>query len=322
MALEPTPVQGAKPLQRVPDRRHAEVAAPAMYSPPPPHDRSHAVSTWGRRGSAHAGCPKRILMCAPREFQVSYEINPWMNASHQPDRSRALAEHRAVVRSLLVRGHSIEWLDPVADCPDMCFTANAGVVRADRAFLANLPEARRGETPHHRSWFERRGFQVRHTRHRFGGAGDALWCGERLLAGYGPRDRRATDLEVHAELAAHFDTEVVSLQSVDPRFYDLDMVVGVLTPNLIAYCPAVLDGPSVARLRSLPDVGGIEVSLDDALGFGCNLMSDGQTVITSAAAPGLVAQLRGCGFEVVALPVSQFMLAGGGVRCLGLDLPS
>lgn len=320
MNLEPTVQAGPPHLQRATDNLETETRG--HHSPGHHRDHGPAVSTWSRRAVARTRRHKRILMCAPREFRVSYEINPWMDAARQPDRSLALAEHRAVVRSLSVRGHSIEWLDPVADCPDMCFTANAGVVRGGRAFVANLPEARRAETPHHRAWFEQRGFAVRHTRYRFGGAGDALWCGDRLLAGYGPRERRATDLEVHAELASHFDAEVVSLQSTDPRFYDLDMVVGVLSPSLVAYCPAVLDGPSMARLRSLPGVDGIEVSLDDALGFGCNLMSDGQTVITSAAAPGLVAQLRACGFEVVALPVSQFMLAGGGVRCLGLDLPS
>ena len=81
-------------------------------------------------------------------------------------------------------------------------------------------------------------------------------------------------------------------------------------------------GRGIDRLRSLHDVDAIDVSLDDALGFGCNLVSDGQTVITSAAAPRLVGELRAHGFEVIGLPVTQFMLAGGGVRCLGLDLPS
>ncbi len=277
-------------------------------------------SGWPRPLEARARA-KRILVCPPTHYRVSYEINPWMQSDRQPDRDRACREHGALLETLAALGHAIEWLDPVAGCPDMCFTANAAVVRGERAFLANLPAERRPETPHHRRWLEAHGFRTRGTRHRFGGGGDALWCGDWLLAGYGPGDRRATDREAHEELAEFFGVPVVSLASTDRRFYDLDMVVGVLRPDLLAACTAALDAASVRRLQRLPGVEVLDVSLEDALGFGCNLMSDGRNVVLSDRAPGLIEALARRGFHVVPTAVSQFMLAGGGVRCLGLDLP-
>ncbi len=260
-------------------------------------------------------------MCRADYYGLNYEINPWMNKAHQPDRAVALNQQDGIIKTLVRLGHELEFIEPDPGCPDMCFTANAGIVRGKRVFLANLPAERQPETPLHKQWFERNGFSTTQTKHRFGGGGDALWVGERIIAGYGPKSRRATDIEVHAELADYFGVEVVSVETTDERFYDLDMAIGVLNPNLIAYCPEVLTLESQQKLKGLEGIELIEVDLEDALGFGCNLISDGEHVIISNRAPGLIKTLRESDFKVLPHAIGQFMLTGGGVRCLGLDQP-
>lgn len=261
-------------------------------------------------------------MCRATEFGVTYEINPWMSKDRQPNRAAAVDQQAAIVETLRGLGHIIEFVEPGSSLPDMCFTANAGVVKDKQVFLANLPAERQPEIPLYRSWFESQGYTAFQTEHRFGGGGDALWCGNRIIAGYGPVTRRSTDIAVHDELRQYFDVEVVSLQVTDPRFYDLDMSVAILSPTLIGYCADVLDAESIAKLTNLPGVEAFEVSMDDALAFGCNLISDCQNVLISNQAHGLIDELTKRGFNVLPHNISQFMLAGGGVRCLALNLPS
>lgn len=259
-------------------------------------------------------------MCRADYFGVSFEINPWMNKSYQPNLAQALKQQTQLAETLQSFGHQIEWLKPQPECPDMCFTANASVVRGNKAFLSNLPLERQPEHAHHKAWFQNHGFTVQESSYRFGGGGDALWIGDTLIAGFGEPNRRASDLEVHSELANFFNTKVVSLHARDPRFYDLDMSVGILRPDLIAYSPDALDASSVAKLKALKDVELIEVSLQDALGFGCNLQSDGTNVVLPHRAPGLIKELQKRQFNVIPLIINQFVFSGGGVRCLGLDI--
>jgi N-dimethylarginine dimethylaminohydrolase len=265
--------------------------------------------------------PKRILMCKAEHFGVNFEINPWMHKDNQPSREKALEQQDDIIKTLQDLGHQIVFIAPEPECPDMCFTANSAVVRGDLAFLGNLPTERQPEHPHYEQWFTSHGFSVHTTKYRFGGGGDALWVGDLLIAGYGPATRRATDLEVHKELRDVFGVKIVSVQTTDERFYDLDMAIAVINPNLIAYCKEVLDQESVMKIQVLDNVEAIEVSLEDALGFGCNLISDGKNILISDRAPGLIGELRNRGFNVLPHSIGQFMLSGGGIRCLGLDLP-
>ena len=65
----------------------------------------------------------------------------------------------------------------------------------------------------------------------------------------------------------------------------------------------------------------IEVPVDVAAGFACNAIAVGHRVVSSLAAERLEGPLHDAGFDtVVALPMSEFMKSGGGVRCLSLPL--
>lgn len=264
---------------------------------------------------------KRILMCPATYYGLNYEINPWMHKDNQPNRDKAMEQQGKIIQTLQDLGHQIELIEPADGCPDMCFTANAGVVRDGKVLLSNLPAERQPEHEHFEKWFKEQGYSVQRTAYRFGGGGDALWVGDRLIAAYGPKERRASDIEVHTELAELFGVEVTSIQTTDERFYDMDMALAVLNPNLIAICSEVLSDESVDKLKNLNGIEVMNVAIEDALGFGCNLISDGENVIISNRAPGLIAQLKTKGFNVLPHSIGQFMLTGGGVRCLGLDLP-
>jgi N-dimethylarginine dimethylaminohydrolase len=149
----------------------------------------------------------------------------------------------------------------------------------------------------------------------FEGAGDALFVGDHLFQAWGFR----TDEAAHAEVARVLDVESTSLQLVDPRFYHLDTCFCPLDDRTALIAPAAFTGESVDRVRArVPRL--IEVARDVAEGFACNAMPMQGRIISSTAVEALRAPLTEAGFEVVGLPMDEFMKSGGGVRCLSLPL--
>lgn len=257
-----------------------------------------------------------LLVSDAEHFRVDYEINPYMSTTDQPDQAAAVAEHRAIVAAHRRAGRVVEHLPSAPECPDMVFTANAALVSGETAVLGNLPAPRQPETPHHRMWLQDNGFTVLDAPYPFSGQGDALPCGNLLLAGYGQR----TDRRMHELLGAKLGYDVVSLRTVGPQWYDLDLAIAVVdNPHTLAWCPQAFDEPSRRAVRGL-GLDLIEVSPDEAGQFALNLVSDGATVTMTDRAPLLAAELRARGLHVVELATAQLAKGGGGVRCTALTL--
>ena len=259
-----------------------------------------------------------ILMCRPDFFGVEYEINPWMHVENQVDATLAVSQWDALHQVYLEMGEEIELLAPIKGLPDMVFTANAGVVWNNTVVLSRFHHAeRQGEEAHFQRFFEARGMRVL-TLDRgvsMEGAGDFLFVGDRLFAGYGFR----TDVETHQVVADLLGVEVVSLQLIDSRFYHLDTCFCPLDDQTVLFDPNAFTVESVARIRELvPRL--VEAPEAVAAGFACNALALGRTVVASSAIEGVAAPLAELGFAVKGLPMTEFMKSGGGVRCLTLPL--
>jgi N-dimethylarginine dimethylaminohydrolase len=114
---------------------------------------------------------------------------------------------------------------------------------------------------------------------------------------------------------------VVALKLVDPRFYHLDLAVLPLSGGHVLVYPPALDSESYRVLRDC--VGKewiVEVSEEDALGFALNAVEVGKCLFANGFSKELYAILSGLGYLPVAVPMSEFMLAGGGCRCLVLSI--
>jgi N-dimethylarginine dimethylaminohydrolase len=62
------------------------------------------------------------------------------------------------------------------------------------------------------------------------------------------------------------------------------------------------------------------LELDEALSFCANSVVIGQNIVMPACPPRVGRILESWGFDVCVSPVTEFMKAGGGVRCLTLAL--
>ncbi len=258
----------------------------------------------------------RILMCPPDYFGIEYEINPWMNLRVASDAGRARQQWTALVAALEALGVAIDLIEPVPGLPDLVFTANAGIVYRN-LFIASQFRygVRQGESPHFERSAKQRGFEVvpMPEGYNFEGAGDSLFCGETLLAGY----RFRSDVRSHQWIGERLGVEVLPLELVDPRFYHLDTCFCPIEPDVAIYYPGAFDdyGRSVLNDR-IPSL--ISVPPEEAISFSCNAVVVGKTVILNAGATKLADALAERGYAVRALEFSEFIKSGGSAKCLTL----
>jgi N-dimethylarginine dimethylaminohydrolase len=258
----------------------------------------------------------RILMCPPDYFGIEYEINPWMNVRAGSDSPLARRQWTALVETLRELGATVDLIEPVRGLPDLVFTANAGVVYHDLFISSRFRYGvRQGEALYFERWAQDRGFEVVRlpAGHNFEGAGDALFCGETIFAGY----RFRSDVRSHQWIGERLGIEVLPMELVDPRFYHLDTCFCPLEADLAMYYPGAFDeyGRSVIRDR-IPRL--IEVAAEEAMSFSCNAVVVGRTVILNEGAPKLAATLEGQGYTVRLLGFSEFIKSGGSAKCLTL----
>jgi N-dimethylarginine dimethylaminohydrolase len=255
-------------------------------------------------------------MCPPDYFGIEYEINPWMNVRIGSDAALAHRQWTALLETLRELGGAVDLIEPVRGLPDLVFTANAGMIYHDLFVSSRFRYGvRQGEAPYFEQWAQDRGFAVVRlpAGHNFEGAGDALFCGETLFAGY----RFRSDVKSHQWIGERLGIEVLPMELVDPRFYHLDTCFCPLLPDLAMYYPGAFDdyGRSVIRAR-IPRL--IEVAAEEAMSFSCNAVVIGNTVILNEGAPKLAAALEEHGFSVRLLGFGEFIKSGGSAKCLTL----
>lgn len=260
----------------------------------------------------------RILMCPPDFYGIEYEINPWMSRSRGSDRSTASSQWESLAGILRELGAQVELMQPVKGLPDLVFTANAGLMFRDRFYSSRFRhEERARESPVFDAWFAANGFRVCHmpegTFHE--GAGDALFCGPALFAGY----RIRSDIHSHQWLATELGVRVLPLELVDPYYYHLDTCFCPLAPGLAIYHPAAFDDYGLKVLNA--HVGKlIAVEGEEAKRFGCNAVVVGKTVVVNTGCPQLRSELHALGFATRETPLDEFLKAGGSAKCLTLRL--
>jgi N-dimethylarginine dimethylaminohydrolase len=262
----------------------------------------------------------RLLMCAPDAYDLKYEINDWMSLENRPDVPLAAKQWAELYRVLTEEaGAQVDLVPQSPDAPDMVFTANAGLVdrKRNRVLLANFrhPE-RQVEVEPFRRWFEEHGYETVQPPEevKFEGEGDALFCGETLVAGYLKR----SDIYSHRWVAEQLGSPVLSLELVDGRWYHVDTAFFSPEPGLAVYYPGAFD--TYARRVLEANFETIEVVENEAHRFACNSVVVGKNIVMPSGCPVLRAAMEERGYTVHPVEMSEFLKAGGAAKCLTLFL--
>jgi N-dimethylarginine dimethylaminohydrolase len=284
-----------------------------------------------------------VLMSGVDYFDDSQPINPFMTQSEPIDLEKAKTEHQQILKALESAGVTVVKVDPPAGCQDGVYTANWALVRGDTAVMARLPNARKGEEIYAEHALAAQGKTIVHVpgEYKFSGQGDALPCGNYLFCGSNYR----SDIVAQQFAADTLGYQRIQLEAVplldgggepvvnqfsgwpDSFFYDIDLAVSILkvpdddNKGLIAWCPEALTAESQTIMRAITDIDKIEVSLDEAKNaFACNMVSTGETVVMSANAPLLQAQIEAHGLKTITPEISELAKGGGYIRCTTLTL--
>ena len=259
-----------------------------------------------------------ILMCPPEHYGIEYEINPWMSRQRPADRAIATRQWRGLKELLESLGVDVRLQEPVPGLPDLVFTANAGLVCHDVVYLSRFRHpARQGETPLDKLWFEANGLQTVTLPEGldFEGAGDALFCGETLFAGYHIRSSASAMQWVAEQIGCR----VIPLQLVSGYYYHLDTCFCPLDAETALYFPGAFDDYGRRALEAhVPNL--IEVEQTEAERFACNAVVVGRHVVTNTGCPKLHEELARRDVTPHETPLDEFIKAGGSAKCLTLRL--
>lgn len=263
----------------------------------------------------------KILMCRPDHYAIKYEINPWMSIKHQTHLATALAQWETLYQNIDDCGATILLVPQAPDCPDMTFTANAGLLLNDRIILSHFKfKERQLEAPHFESWFTQAGFHVvnrvndQSPSAYFEGAGDALLAGDALFAGYGFRTNRS-----FYQTSGFFNADkLIYCELVNPYFYHIDTCFCPLNETLAIWHKDAFSPE--AQKNMLKHIELIDVNTEEAKKFACNAVVIDQHVILPKGCPELTSTLESRGYQVRACDMTEYLKAGGACKCLTLRL--
>ena len=265
-----------------------------------------------------------ILVCNPRYFDISYEINSWMRIENSTDQEKSIRQWLNFCTKLVNCGAKLHYIQPHPHFPDMVFTANAGLVhkKSKSVILSNFKyEERQGETELFKKWFLDNGYRVIELPKSicFEGEGDALFLGDTLFLGYGFR----TDLESHKIIGKALKTDYISCELVNPYFYHLDTCFMPMRDRIIYFKDAFSEYSQKIMIDKLVEIGTnagrldiLNVHSEQADDFICNSIHIKSSVIT----PSRNNHLSFAGYEEHRCDLSEFMKSGGAAKCLTLKL--
>jgi N-dimethylarginine dimethylaminohydrolase len=270
-------------------------------------------------------------MCPPRHFAVTYSINPWMDPrswagdGHLHDE----AQHQwtALRDALIAAGAAVETIEPVADLPDLVFTANAAVVLDRKAVLSRFrhPE-RRNEEPVFAARFAAlaaRGLLDQVLPIPDGiileGAGDCIWDPRRRLFWLGCGFR--SDVAAASFLERQLGHRCLPLPLADACFYHLDTALCALPCGSVIYYPGAFKPAAQATIEAhVAPEHRIALDRADAERFAANAVCIGDTIVLSSCSSALRTMLNERGYAVVETPLHAFLRSGGSACCLTLRL--
>ena len=274
----------------------------------------------------------RYLMCPPRHFAVTYNINPWMDPKAWAEHGAALydaaqTQWAGLTRVLAAAGAAIETLDPADGLPDLVFTANGAVVLDGKALLARFRFGeRRHEEPLFASAFaalKARGVIDEIATLPAGvtleGAGDCIFDSTRRVFWMGCGFR--SDASAGGAVAETFGLRAITLLLANPNFYHLDTAFCVLPCGGVIYYPRAFTDAALAAIhREVAPGDRIALGAADAARFAANAVCVDRTIIVSSASAELWRRLADRGYAVVETPLDVFQKSGGSACCLTLRL--
>ncbi len=261
--------------------------------------------------------PRRVYLCPPDHYQITYSINEWMDVNQPVNPALAHEQWETLRAAYHHLGVEVRLLDPEPGLPELTFPGDSIFLFNQHAVRSRFRHREREpEVEPMARRFAARGYTL-HTlpdgQHFEGNAETIYWNGQ-LMGGCGIR----SDCEVFTYLSQLLDVKAHAF-TLCPPYFHFDVAFAPVSHDTALYYPGAFTPDAVERLRRLcPNL--IVVEEAEARVLACNSVTvNGTVVMSTPLAPHTAAQLRAYGLEVVTLDLSEFRKAGGGAKCLTLE---
>ena len=225
------------------------------------------------------------------------------------DVALAVRQWEGYVGALHARGWETVEVPAAPDCPDSAFVEDTMVVFRDVAVLARPgADERKPEVAAAAAAVEALGYRcVAVEAPGTLDGGDVLKVGSTVYVGLGGR----TNAEGIAQVAAALEPVGATVVAVPiTKVLHLKSAVTALPDGtIIGWEPAVDDPAVFPSFLAMPEEGGAHV-----------VLLDDRTLLMSAGCPQSAALLRGRGYEVVEVDISEYVKLEGCVTCLSVRL--
>lgn len=262
------------------------------------------------------------VLCPPQYYRVEYVINPWMEGQIGQVRQGVAQRQWEKLFSIISKFASVRLIPPEPGVPDMTFVANAGLVNGSIFIPSRFQyPQRQPEESYFLQWFNQSGYKVIPLDEgvTFEGEGDALFQPDESLlwCGHGFR----TSIHAPELLCKILNMEVIPLKLINPEFYHLDTCFLPLANRHVIFYAAAFDQPSLEKIyQYFPETNRVEITKEDACNFACNAIVIDDVFICNKVSDDLKNKLEAWGYQIIQMPLNQFMLAGGSAKCLALCL--
>jgi len=218
---------------------------------------------------------------------------------------KARQQHSDYCEALRTAGCTVEVLEPLDAFPDSVFIEDNALILEGQAVLCSMKATTRREEPSYLAST----FQSRLSVHQlkppvFIDGGDILQTKSTVFVGQSQR----TNQEALETLQSLTSKQVVPVQVI--KGLHLKTSVSYLGKNLLVI------NPSHIEAEQFRDFEWVEVREEEA--YAANCLMVGENVILPAGFPKLEQRIQKRGFSTLAVEMSEFQKADGGVTCLSL----
>ncbi|MGE5138099.1 MAG: dimethylarginine dimethylaminohydrolase family protein [Rudaea sp.] len=225
-----------------------------------------------------------------------------------PEPLAAQAQHAAYCQALCTAGLDVTVLPPDERYPDSCFVQDTALVIRGQVIVCRPgAPSRRGEEQATAAWLGEN-WPVKHIEPPGTlEGGDVMVLADRVLVGRSER----TNAEGIEQLRAFLEPLGLPVLSVT-----VGDGLHLLSDGTYLGRGIVLAAPS---FKGLAEVAGLQIlPVPPAEAYAANALALGDHVIVPAGFPQTAARLKAAGFNVLAVPLSEFEKVDGGATCLSI----
>jgi len=219
---------------------------------------------------------KKVLLCPPGFYDITYEINPWMHVENKVNQAKVKKEFEDLISIYKELHLTILKIPQERGLPDMVYSANFGFPIGNTFIISNFkfPE-RQKESIYAKNYFQKLGYVIEELPKNiaFEGQGDLLTIGGKFFMGWGKR----SDKSAKRYLEKIFKNPIIDFELINPYYYHLDTCFLPLTNNTVAINPQSFTKKGLVTLKkTFKHI--IEVSPEDNNLIACNAVVVNKTI--------------------------------------------